>query len=128
MNSLSSSVPQTGLAGLTQHWRSDIVSGFLVFLICLPLCLGMANASGFPPMAGVTSAIIGVSRINGTHVTVTGPASGLIVLILTAEKQAANLLPNRQDRCRHLGFSGQRFGDFFQFHRFEDRSYRGAAG
>ncbi len=80
-------MPKTGLDGLTENWRFDIVSGFLVFLIALPLCLGVANASGFPAMSGVISAIIGgllVSRINGTHVTVTGPAAGLIVVILTA--------------------------------------------
>ena len=87
MNILSHSVPKTGLDGLTENWRFDIVSGFLVFLIALPLSLGVANASGFPAMAGVISAIIGgllVSRISGTHVTVTGPAAGLIVVILTA--------------------------------------------
>ena len=87
MNTLSPTVPKTGLAGLKENWRYDIVSGFLVFLIALPLCLGVANASGFPAMSGVISAIIGgllVSRINGTHVTVTGPAAGLIVVILSA--------------------------------------------
>ena len=87
MNTFSPNVPKTGLAGLTENWRYDIVSGFLVFLIALPLCLGVANASGFPAMSGVISAIIGgllVSRINGTHVTVTGPAAGLIVVILSA--------------------------------------------
>ncbi len=87
MNAFSAPTPKTGFAGLTENWRYDIVSGFLVFLIALPLCLGVANASGFPPMAGVISAIIGgllVSQINGTHVTVTGPAAGLIVVILTA--------------------------------------------
>ncbi|MFZ4701890.1 MAG: SulP family inorganic anion transporter [Candidatus Methylumidiphilus sp.] len=87
MNTFSPTVPKTGLAGLKENWRYDIVSGFLVFLIALPLCLGVANASGFPAMSGVISAIIGgllVSRINGTHVTVTGPAAGLIVVILSA--------------------------------------------
>ncbi|WP_077727875.1 SulP family inorganic anion transporter [Methylocaldum sp. 14B] len=80
-------VPRTGLPGLRDHWRSDLVSGFLVFLIALPLCLGIAMASGFPPMAGIISAVIGgvvVSRINGSHVTVNGPAAGLIVVILSA--------------------------------------------
>ncbi len=87
MNPLTSPIPKTGFAGLTENWRNDIVSGFLVFLIALPLCLGVAIASGFPAMSGVITAIIGgllVSRINGTHVTVTGPAAGLIVVILTA--------------------------------------------
>jgi MFS superfamily sulfate permease-like transporter len=87
MNTHSPSMPKTGLAGLKENWRHDTVSGFLVFLIALPLCLGVATASGFPAMSGILSAIIGgllVSRINGTHVTVTGPAAGLIVVILTA--------------------------------------------
>lgn len=80
-------VPRTGLQGLLDHWRSDLVSGFLVFLIALPLCLGIAMASGFPPMAGIISAVIGgliVSRINGSYVTINGPAAGLIVVILSA--------------------------------------------
>lgn len=80
-------VPKTGLAGLAENWRSDLLSGFLVFLIALPLCLGIAMASGFPPMAGIISAVIGglvVSRISGSYVTINGPAAGLIVVILDA--------------------------------------------
>jgi len=87
MKNLSSSTPQTGIAGLKENWRGDMLAGFMVFLIALPLCLGVAVASGFPAMAGIITAVIGgllVSRINGTHVTVTGPAAGLIVVIFTA--------------------------------------------
>lgn len=76
--------PKSGWRGLTENWRADLVSGFLVFLIALPLCLGIAMASGFPPMAGIISAIIGglvVSRISGSYVTINGPAAGLIVVI-----------------------------------------------
>jgi len=72
---------------LRTHWRADMQSGFLIFLIALPLCLGVAVTSGFPPMAGITSAIVGgllVSRINGSHLTITGPAAGLIVVILAS--------------------------------------------
>lgn len=53
------SVPQNGLAGLKENWRSDLQAGFLVFLIALPLCLGVSMASGFPQSAGIISAIIG---------------------------------------------------------------------
>lgn len=83
----SAIVPKTGLAGLAENWRSDLLSGFLVFLIALPLCLGIAMASGFPPMAGIITAVIGgmvVSRISGSYVTINGPAAGLIVVILDA--------------------------------------------
>lgn len=81
------SLPADGLQGLKQNWRGDLLSGFLVFLIALPLCLGIALASGVPPLAGIISACVGgivVSQLSGSYVTINGPAAGLIVVILGA--------------------------------------------
>ena len=87
MTANHTALPRTGLPGLIENWRSDLSSGFLVFLIALPLCLGIAMASGFPPMSGIITAVIGgvvVSRFSGSYVTINGPAAGLIVVILSA--------------------------------------------
>ena len=80
-------LPGKGFSGLKQHWKDDLKAGFSISLIALPLCLGIANASGFPVIAGLFAAIVGgllVSRFNGSFVTITGPAAGLIVVNLSA--------------------------------------------
>lgn len=67
--------------------KSDFPSGLVVFLVALPLCLGIALASGAPPLSGIISGIIGgivVGFLSKSHVSVTGPAAGLTAIILTA--------------------------------------------
>ena len=65
----------------------NLFSGFVVSLIALPLGLGLALASGAPPISGIIAAIVGgivVSLIGGSNVTITGPGNGLVVVILAA--------------------------------------------
>jgi MFS superfamily sulfate permease-like transporter len=81
------SIPKDYLPGLLQNFKTDIVSGFVIFLIALPLCLGIAAASGAPPIAGIITGIVGgtvVALISGSYVTINGPAAGLIVIVLGA--------------------------------------------
>ena len=65
----------------------NIFSGFVVSLIALPLGLGLALASGAPPISGIIAAIVGgivTSILGGSNVTITGPGNGLVVVILAA--------------------------------------------
>ena len=74
-------VPRDGLAGFTENLRADLTAGFLVFLLALPLCIGVSIASGFGPVAGLLTAIIGgvvVSFFSGAPITIKGPAAGLV--------------------------------------------------
>ncbi len=81
------SIPATGFNGLKQHWKTDMTSGFMVFLLALPLSLGIAKASGFDPAMGVLSAMIGGLFASFFHVsalTIKGPAAGLITICASA--------------------------------------------
>lgn len=70
---------------LGQNLKYDLKSSLVVFLVALPLCLGIAVASGAPPMSGLIAGIIGgvvVGIFSGSHVSVSGPAAGLTVIVL----------------------------------------------
>ena len=76
--------PQNGIKGL-KHWRYDLLAGVQVALVSLPLSLGIAIASGAPPVTGVISAIIAgliFPFLGGAYVTISGPAAGLAPALL----------------------------------------------
>ncbi|PCE66725.1 SulP family inorganic anion transporter [Sediminicola luteus] len=63
----------------------NMFSGFVVSLIALPLGLGLALASGAPPISGIMAAIVGgvvMALLGGSHVTISGPGNGLVIVIL----------------------------------------------
>ena len=77
--------PSSGLKGLTQNWKSDLIAAVSVALIALPLSLGIALAAGAPAMSGIFSAVVGgvvTTLYRGGHVSVNGPAKGVIGVIL----------------------------------------------
>lgn len=67
--------------------KENFPSGLVVFLVALPLCLGIALASGAPPLSGVIAGIVGglvVGMISNSNISVSGPAAGLTAIVLTA--------------------------------------------
>tara|TARA_B100000508_G_scaffold141097_1_gene146952 strand:- start:44804 stop:47077 length:2274 start_codon:yes stop_codon:yes gene_type:complete len=73
-----------------KNLKFDIPAGLVVFLVALPLCLGIALASGAPMFAGIIAGIIGgvvVGSISGSPLGVSGPAAGLAVIVADSIKQ-----------------------------------------
>ncbi|MCK0161303.1 SulP family inorganic anion transporter [Allomuricauda sp. F6463D] len=71
----------------TKYLKSDIKAGLVVFLVALPLCLGIALASGAPLFSGIISGVVAgivVGLLSGSQLSVSGPAAGLTAIVLAA--------------------------------------------
>ena len=73
-----------------KHWKTDIPSGLVVFLVAIPLCLGIALASGAPAMSGILAGIVGgliITCFSNSSLGVSGPAAGLVAIVEPAIQQ-----------------------------------------
>lgn len=73
-----------------RQFKFDFFSGFVVFLIAIPLCLGIALASGAPLISGILSGIIGggiVGALSSSHVSVSGPSPGMSAIVFSVIAQ-----------------------------------------
>ncbi|MBS1789788.1 MAG: SulP family inorganic anion transporter [Acidobacteria bacterium] len=73
--------------GVINNLKYDMPSGLVVFLVALPLCLGIALASGAPLFSGIIAGIIGgtvIATLSASEVSVSGPAAGLAVIVATS--------------------------------------------
>jgi len=71
---------------LFNYFKSDLKSGIVVFLVALPLCLGIALAQKAPLFSGIISGVVGgivVASISGSRLSISGPAAGLTSIVLT---------------------------------------------
>lgn len=72
---------------LFSNWKQDIPAAVVVFFVALPLCLGIALASGAPLFSGLIAGIVGgilVGMLSGSQIGVSGPAAGLAAIVLAA--------------------------------------------
>ncbi len=73
--------------GFFSHLKNDLPASIVVFLVAVPLCLGIALASGAPLFSGIIAGIVGgtvVALLSGSPLGVSGPAAGLAVIVLNA--------------------------------------------
>ncbi len=84
---------------LLETWRDDVPAGIVVFLVALPLSLGIAVTSGVPLLSGLVASIVGglvVGAVSGSSLMVSGPAAGLAPIVLLGIQQIGSferLLP-----------------------------------
>ncbi|WP_374414187.1 SulP family inorganic anion transporter [Novosphingobium colocasiae] len=84
MNAATQTAAPPGRSGLFAHFGRDFTASIVVFLVAMPLCMGIAIASGVPAEKGLVTGIIGgvvVGLLAGSPLQVSGPAAGLAVIV-----------------------------------------------
>jgi carbonic anhydrase len=77
----------TSSVSLFKSWLANVPSSIAVFLVAIPLCLGIAHASGAPLLSGLVSGVVGgivIGLLSGAQVSVSGPAAGLAAIVFAA--------------------------------------------
>ena len=90
----------------TKSIGKDFAAGLVVFLVALPLCLGIALASNAPLISGLVAGCVGglvVSWVSGSHTSVSGPAAGLTAVVA---HQLTTLGPSKRScwQCSSVEF------------------------
>lgn len=83
--SLPPALTMKALRDMFRHPRQDVLAGVVVFLVAVPLCLGIAVACGVPPVSGLIAGVVGglvVPFLSRSPLSVTGPAAGLTAVVL----------------------------------------------
>ncbi len=109
--------------GMFDHWKKDFQSSVVVFLVALPLCLGIALASQAPMSSGLIAGIIGgivIGSLSGSPISVSGPAAGLTVIVASSIQQlgsfemfAAAVFLSGMLQIAFGAFRGGTIGDYF---------------
>jgi MFS superfamily sulfate permease-like transporter len=87
MADVSRVLPEIEYMFKKENLGADLLAGTVVFLVALPLCLGMALASDMPVASGLIAGIVGgliVGAMGGSQLSVSGPAAGLIIIVVGA--------------------------------------------
>jgi MFS superfamily sulfate permease-like transporter len=82
--------------GFFSELKHDLPAGLVVFLVALPLCLGIALASGAPMFSGLIAGIIGgtlIALLSGSQLGVSGPAAGLVVIVIAGIEELGGSFP-----------------------------------
>jgi len=91
------------IKGLTfKYLKNDLPAGLVVFLVALPLCLGIALASGAPLFSGIIAGIVAgivIANVSGSALSVSGPAAGLTVIVHHAITDLGSY--HKRNACRH---------------------------